>query len=53
MNMLFTHKLSTFVRRAIYVMGWVILASDATDISFQIQSDCTTLSHTGRINYGG
>jgi hypothetical protein len=34
MNMLFTHKLSTFVGRAIPIVGWVILARDVTDISF-------------------
>jgi len=33
-RILFTHKLSTFVGRAIPVVGWVILARDVADISF-------------------
>jgi len=33
-RILFTHKLSTFVGRAIPVVGWVIMARDVADISF-------------------
>jgi len=33
-RILFTHKLSTFVGRAIPVAGWVILARDVAGISF-------------------
>lgn len=33
-QILFTHKLSTFVGRAIPVVGWVILARDVTEIGF-------------------
>ncbi|MBN9928579.1 hypothetical protein HZD82_08000 [Pantoea agglomerans] len=33
-RILYTHKLSTFIGRAIPVVGWVILARDVADISF-------------------
>nr|WP_306278066.1 hypothetical protein [Pantoea sp. Fr+CA_20] len=39
-----THKLSTFIGRAVPVVGWVILARDVADISFHTVNRYNTIA---------